>query len=51
MKVLDENIRVTKSVESKYPSEEETVQAKLAKMNELLSKTDLSNFYKSMRKS
>ena len=51
MKVLDKNIRMTKSVKSKLSSEEEAVQVKLNKMNELLSKTDLSIFYKSMRKS
>ncbi len=48
MKTL-EKILPKKSV-STYPTEEEAVQAKLKKMNELLSKTDLSLFYKSVKR-
>ncbi len=51
MKTL-EKILPQKSVKSvtRYPTEEEAVQDKLKKMNELLSKTDLSLFYKNIKR-
>lgn len=47
MKTLDKTLspKPVKSV-TRYKTEEEAVQDKLKKMNELLSKTDLSLFYK-----
>lgn len=51
MKTL-EKLLPQKSVKpvSKYATEEEAVQAKLKKMNELLSKTDLTLFYKNIKR-
>jgi hypothetical protein len=51
MKTL-EKILPQKSVKpvSRYATEEDAVQDKLKKMNELLSKTDLSLFYKNIKR-
>ena len=51
MKTLEKTF-TQKSVKSvtRFATEEEAVQDKLKKMNELLSKTDLSLFYKNIKR-
>jgi hypothetical protein len=51
MKTLDKTLspKPVKSV-TRCKTEEEAVQDKLQKMNELLSKTDLSLFYKNIKR-
>ncbi len=51
MEIVEKTLsqKPVKSV-TRYATEEEAVQDKLKKMNELLSKTDLSLFYKNIKR-